>query len=447
MTEPIITVSGFRGIVGESLTPEMAIRYAAAFANGLPAGKILMSRDSRTTGAMLADAIRSGLCATGRSVIDAGIAATPTTGILVRETNAAGAIQISASHNPAEYNGFKLFSGEGRVLTANDGAKVSDRYHSGEIQWVGHREIGHVEFQNETLDAHQALILANVDVDRIRARRFKVLVDCNHGAAGPLAESLLEALGCDVTFIGREPNGLFRHRPEPTAENLRDVCKSAREGSIDVGFCPDPDGDRLALLDEEGRYIGEEYTLALSVDHVLRHRKGAIVTNTAASRMSQELARSYGVPFYRAPVGEANVVEQMRRHDAVFGGEGNGGPIDPRIGYVRDSFVGMATILDALASRGMKLSQWVTEIPRYEIRKQAISFDRDLLPSAVAQLIKQHDRAILNESAGYRFEWDDKWLLLHPSNTEPILRIIAEAKSSSEAEQLCDQTADLLKQL
>jgi phosphomannomutase len=393
---------------------------------------------------MLANALFSSLCATGREVIDAGIAATPTTGILVRQHNAAGGIQISASHNPPPYNGLKLFSRHGRILTAAAGELVSERYGAGEIVWASHDRIGSVMHGEDTISEHGALVLSTVDVERIRSERFKIFLDSNHSSSALLGRYLLEQLGCDLIHVGAEPDGRFSHAPEPTEENLREVCSQVSVAGVNACFFPDPDGDRLAVVDETGRYVGEEYTLALCVDHVLRRHPGTVVTNVATSRMTKDISQRYGVPFVLARVGEANVVEAMLAHNAVFGGEGNGGVIDPRVVYVRDSFVGMAQILDAMAAREMKLSQLVDSLPCYYIQKGKLALDRDKLPRAVEILKERFTDARLDESAGIRFNWDDKWLLLHPSNTEPIVRLIAETKSSDATQALCDEAAQAL---
>jgi phosphomannomutase len=445
MTEPIISVSGLRGVIGESLTPDLAMRFACAFAAEAPAGPIVLTRDGRTTGRMLADAIRGALCAVGRTVIDADIASTPTSGVLVRHYQAAGGIQISASHNPPQYNGLKLFSGDGRVLTARLGEQVLERFRTSNPAWVGYEKIGEVRTCDDPHGEHASLVLATVNAERIRQRRFRVLLDSNHGAGSLLGRRLLEDLNCQVTVLGGEPNGRFAHPPEPTAENLSNVCTRVTDVGAVVGFCQDPDADRLAVIDETGRYVGEEYTLALCLDHVLRQRKGAVVTNCSTSRMSEDLAAKYGVPFFRSPVGEANVVDVMLANSAVFGGEGNGGPIDPRVGYVRDSFVGMALILDAMATRGLTLSQLAAELPRYEIYKSKVTLDRDKIPAALDALRRQLADATPDRMDGLRLDWPDhKWLLVRPSNTEPIVRAIAEAKSLAEAKQLCDQAAEVL---
>ncbi len=311
MTEPIISVSGLRGVVGDTLTPEVAIRYAAAFAAVAPPGPIVLARDSRPSGRMLAGAINSGLEAVGRSTINAGIVATPTTGVLVRHLGAAGGIQITASHNPSPYNGLKLFSAEGRVIPADLGEQVLQQYRTGRPAWVAHDSLGTGELLIDTQSAHLALVLATVQPERIRKRRFRVLLDSNHGAGGPLGRRLLEELGCRVTILGEETDGQFAHTPEPTAENLAGVCSAVTAAGADIGFCQDPDADRLAVIDAAGRYIGEEYTVALCVEHVLRHARGPIVTNCSSSRMSQDLAERAGVPFFRSAVGEANVVDAM----------------------------------------------------------------------------------------------------------------------------------------
>ncbi len=350
MSEPIISVSGLRGIVGESLTPDVAIRYASAFAGQLGTGPIVVTRDGRATGAMLSAVLVGALAAVGRDVIDADVAATPTTGVLVRELGAAGGIQISASHNPAPYNGLKLFSSEGRVIPAEPGRQVMTRYQNDAPAWVTHEKLGTMRRADDTTGAHLARVLETVDVDRIRSRQFKVLLDSNHGAGSLLGRRLLAELGCQATLLGETPDGRFEHTPEPTAENLAGVLAAVTRHGCDIGFCQDPDADRLAVVDQTGRYIGEEYTLAICVEHRLRQQRGPIVTNCSTSRMAEDIAQRHDVPFYRSAVGEANVVDLMLEQGALLGGEGNGGVIDPRVVLVRDSFVGMAMLLDAMAS-------------------------------------------------------------------------------------------------
>lgn len=444
MPEPIISVSGLRGVVGESLTPLVAMHYVAAFAEVAPPGPFVLTRDGRATGAALADCIRGALLSAGRDMIDAGIAATPTTGVLVRQFAAAGGIQISASHNPPEYNGLKLFSNEGRVVPAELGEKVAALYRRGEPAWARHDTFGQSRPCGDPLRRHLDLVLATVDVERIRRRRFKVLLDSNHGAGSLLGAELLAALGCQVELLGGEPDGRFNHPPEPTAENLAEVAHQVQKSGVDIAFCQDPDADRLAIIDEKGRYIGEEYTLALCMKHVLSQRPGPVVTNCSTSRMTQDIAAEKGVPFFSSAVGEANVVDCMCARQAVLGGEGNGGVIDPRVGYVRDSFSGMALVLDALATRRLTVSQLTDELPRYEIVKTKISLPGAQDASRLAALEKHFGDARSSPLDGLRLDWPDKWLLVRASNTEPIVRAIAEAQTRAEAQRLCDEAAKVL---
>lgn len=443
-TELIISVSGLRGVVGDTLTPMVAIQYVTAFSAMMAPGAFVVTQDGRPSGRMLAEAVHAGLHAAGRTTIDAAVAATPTTGVLIRRFKAAGGIQISASHNPAEYNGLKLFSAEGRVIPQGPGQNVLARYRSGSVAWVPHDRLGAAEQCADSLAAHLEAVLATVDVARIRRRKFKVLLDSNQGAGSLLGRRLLEELGCRITLLGGEATGRFLHAAEPTAENLATVLPAVREAGAEVGFCQDPDADRLAVIDENGRYLGEEYTLAMCVDHVLRRRKGAIVANCASSRMAEDLAIKYGVPFFRSAVGEANVVDAMLAHDAVFGGEGNGGPIDPRVGLVRDSFVGMAQLLDAMAAREMRISQLAEELPRYEIVKTKIGLAPNKVAGALDAVARHFAGARSDRLDGLRLDWPGRWLLVRASNTEPIVRAIAEAKTSEEARQLCEEAARVI---
>ena len=442
--QPIISVSGLRGVIGETLSPQVASKYACALAAELEAGPIVITRDGRATGRMLADAIRSSLRAVGRDVIDADVAATPTTGILIRHMNAAGGIQISASHNPPEYNGMKLFGPEGRVVPGEIGERVLKRYQDPQVAWVSHAEIGEAEAHEDPHAEHLKRVLEIVNVDKIREKKFRVLLDSNHGAGGLLGNRLLKELGCEVVALGAEPTGLFAHTPEPTETNLADVSAEVRGKGVAVGFCQDPDADRLALIDENGAYVGEEYTVAICMDHMLRNAPGPVVTNCSTSRMSQDLAEKYGVPFFRSKVGEANVADVMIKNDAVFGGEGNGGPIDPRIGYVRDSFVGMVLVLNAMADREMKLSELAAEIPRYEIYKTKVTMPADSVAAALEKLEQHFTAAESNRMDGLRLDFPGKWLLVRASNTEPIVRLIAEAESMDAAKALCDEAATVV---
>ncbi|MEO1495842.1 MAG: phosphoglucosamine mutase [Planctomycetota bacterium] len=446
MSQPIISVSGLRGVIGETLTPEIASRYVAAFAAGLPEGTVLVTRDGRATGPMVADAVRAGIAAAGRDVLDAGVAATPTAGMLVQHEGCVGGVQISASHNPAEYNGLKLFGGDGRIIPGPAGQAVKDRYLGGEIDYAPHARLGGVRSLEDSTSEHLSRVAAVVDVERIRSKRFRVLLDSNHGSGCVLGRPLLEHLGCDVCLLGPTPDGQFAHPPEPTAENLSEVAHQATEGGYDAVFCQDPDADRLAIVDGDGRYIGEELTLALCVDHQLRRKPGPIVSNCSSSRVTRDLAEKYGAPFTQSAVGEANVVDAMLATDAVLGGEGAGGVIHPDVVLVRDSFLGMAMVLDAMAARGLPLAELADELPRYAIHKTKAKLDPDKLAATLDKLERRFDTADADRMDGLRLDWpqERKWLLVRASNTEPIVRLIAEAPEIDAAQAICREAAEVI---
>lgn len=446
MSELIISVSGLRGIVGETLTPDVAARFVAAYATKLPAGPIIVGRDGRRSGQMLSRAIIASLTACGRDCIDADVASTPTIGVLVGQRGAAGAVQISASHNPPPYNGIKLFGSTGRVLDAATGATIREAYFAGEAAWVSYEKIGKDTCESDPHQPHLDKVLATVDVAAIQAAKHRVLIDSNHGAGSLLGVRLLQELGCEVVAVGDTPDGAFEHEPEPTAENLSGIAARVRAEQCAVGFCQDPDADRLALVDAGGRYIGEEYTLALCVQRALtiKETTGSIVINGASSGMSERLAAAAGVQSYRSAVGEANVADMMIATGAAYGGEGNGGPIDPRVGYVRDSFVGMAQVLALMTSTGKSLGQLADALPKLHIHKSKADVSSDRLPALFDALVSQHPEAIAETGDGLRLAWPDKWLLVRGSNTEPIVRLIAEAETEAEAKSLCDSAAKLV---
>lgn len=446
MSELIISVSGLRGIVGETLTPDVASRFVAAFASQLPPGPIIVGRDGRSSGPMLRMAIIAALSACGRDCIDVDVASTPTIGVLVKTRGAAGAVQISASHNPPPYNGIKLFGAAGRVLDATTGAAIRDAYLAGTAAWCPFDEIGMVSQDADPHTPHLQKVLDTVDVLAIRAAGHRVLIDSNHGAGSLLGKKLLEALGCEVVAVGATPDGQFAHVPEPTADNLTGIADLVRQENCVVGFCQDPDADRLALIDADGRYIGEEYTLALCVQRALGEdaTRGPIVINGATSGMSERLAKAAGVPSFRSAVGEANVADLMIANGAAYGGEGNGGPIDPRVGYVRDSFVGMAQVLELMTSTGKSLGTLADELPKLHIHKDKATVSADKLPALFDALIAKFPEATAQTGDGLRLAWDDKWLLVRGSNTEPIVRFIAEAESSAEAIALCETASSAI---
>lgn len=444
--ELIVSVSGIRGIIGAGLSPAPALAFAQALGTFLGGGRMVLSRDSRPSGEMLRHAVLAGLTASGCEVHDLGIAPTPTCGLAVRRLGAAGAVQITASHNPAPWNGLKLFGSDGAVLSAAKGREIKQIFDAGRFLCVGHERLGQVRSCGEAGNWHRERVLELVDVPRIRARNFRTLLDANGGAGGLLGEALLGALQRSAPVVlGAAPDGQFTHPPEPLAENLRDVLPQVSAAKADGGFVLDPDADRLAIIDETGRYIGEELTLALAVLRRLRQERGPVVINMSTSRVVEDIARQFGVPCHRSAVGEANVVEEMRTRGATIGGEGNGGVIDPRVGWVRDPFIGMALVLDLLAETGQSLGALVRGLPSYTIVKDKYEISRERLPQLGAALQARWPEARANTLDGLRLDWPDRWVHVRPSNTEPIVRVIAEAPHAAEAAQLCREVGVLLQ--
>jgi phosphomannomutase len=440
----IVSVSGIRGIVGQGLTPEVTVAFASALASYLEGGRVVLGRDSRPSGVMLRHAVLAGVLSAGCEVQDLAVAATPTCGLAIRRLQAAGGVQITASHNPAEWNGLKLFGPDGAVLNAAEGANVKAIFDSGSFRRVSWDQLGYVAHCPHAETWHRERVLQLVDVTRIRARGFRVFLDGNGGAGGPLGQKLLEALQCRPVTHACDADGHFVHPPEPLAENLTAVLPLVRQAGADLGFVLDPDSDRLAIIDENGRYIGEELTLALAVRFRLGQEPGPVVINMSTSRLVEDIAAKNGVPCHRSAVGEANVTEKMREVGAVIGGEGNGGVIDPRVGYVRDPFIGMGLILNLLADTGKKLSELVAELPAYHIVKDKYAIDRGRLAALNAALEKRWPDARPNRLDGLRLDWPDRWVHVRPSNTEPIIRVIAEAPRREDAQRLCKEVGALL---
>ena len=446
----IVSVSGLRGVVGGSLTPEVAVRYAKAFADTLPAGPIVIGRDGRTSGPMLAAALTDHLIRAGRDVIDCGIAATPTVGIVVRREHAAGGIQISASHNPASYNGLKLFSGAGRVLPAAAGSEVLAEFQALSRQAPVAGDMPPTRGSVRTIDggpAHVALVLATVDKAAIRRCRPRVWLDAGHGAGSCVARPLLEQLGCEVVIVGEVPDGLFEHAPEPTADNLSGMLPQIVQQHADIGFFQDPDADRLAIATAAGSYIGEEATLALAVEAVLAKTPGPIVVNCSTSGMAALIAARHGMPCHGSAVGEANVVDAMLAHHAVLGGEGNGGVIDPRVGLVRDSFVAMALVLERMC-RGngiTSIESLAGALPHLVMKKTKVDLSPETRGAALAAALQRIEQAFPAARAsrldGLRLDWNGGWLLVRASNTEPIVRIVAEAGDAATVDEAIARAA------
>lgn len=447
----IVSVSGIRGIVGSSLTPDVALRFAQALGSETNGGAILLSRDGRPSGGMLGQAVSAGLLSVGCRVMDLGIQPTPTVGVAVTHFHAAGAIQISASHNPAPYNGLKLFGPDGAVLSPAEGKKVVARFQQNAFSLQDALHTG------QYTSAEQLGFTGQPHLDRIleaetpggqtnaNSKPLRVLVDVNHGAGGTMAQKVLAAYGVEPILIDAEPTGLFSHEAEPTAAHLQSFASRIVKQGAEVGFALDPDADRLAIIDEKGRYIGEELTLALVLAYRLQQGQGPVVINMSTSRVNEIIAQAHDCRCLRSAVGEANVVAAMREHEALIGGEGNGGVIDPRVGWVRDPFIAMAIILKHLQATGQPLSAWVDALPALVIVKDKYPLDRARLPELYEQVMEEFGGWSVDRQDGLRLDGPNGWLHLRPSNTEPIVRVIAESTAAAEAKQLCTRVEQIIK--
>lgn len=444
MAERILSISGLRGVIGDGLDPEYVTRFAASLGTLVNGGTVVLSRDGRSTGEMLRHAVVSGLTATGCRVLDLGIASTPTCGVMVTALKAAGGLQLTASHNPIEWNGLKPFSPRGSVFDKDLGERLLQII-NGSPAYRPWSQLGTTEVVKDSTSEHQRRVFKLVDVAAIRGKKFKVVLDCNRGSGSVLGPELLRELGCEVIVMGGVADGKFEHPAEPLKENLVSLMEAVTKNQADVGFAQDPDADRLAIVDNTGRYIGEELTLALAVDHVLSRQKGAVVVNGSTSRVTADLAAKYGCQFHRSHVGEANVVSKMIEVNALIGGEGNGGVIEPQVGYVRDSFVSMAYVLDGLVTRKSKLSDWVDTLPKYTIVKDKLHCPRDRVDRACAALRAAYSTSTPTEGDGLRLDWPDRWVQVRASNTEPIIRVIAEAPDDAKAKALCAEAVELAK--
>ncbi len=458
----MISVSGMRGIVGKDLTPELVARHAAAlgaWARARGADTVVLGRDARTSGAMFARAATAGLMSVGADVIDLGIVPTPTVQLAVEHHHAGAGLILTASHNPIEWNALKFVGPDGIFLGAEAGGDVRQLAEAGPAR-TGWDEIGSVTEDGEAIARHLAAILAlpEVDVPLIRKRRFTVALDCVRGAGGTVIPTLLEQLGARVIGINLETDGRFPREPEPIPENLGQLAELVRGSGADVGLAVDPDVDRLAIVDETGTPIGEDYTLAFAVRAVLGEggaatpsrsappgpaRRPVVVANLSTSLVVEDAARQSGARFVRAPVGEANVAQAIQAEGAVIGGEGNGGVILPALHIGRDAPLGVALILQHLARTGQRPSEVVAGAPRYRIVKSKSPRGANL-ESLYAALRRHFDAAEADSRDGLRLAWPDRWVHVRPSGTEPIVRYIAEAPTEAMARNLIDTCRSLV---
>ncbi|MEX2157673.1 MAG: phosphoglucosamine mutase [Gemmatimonadales bacterium] len=456
----MVSVSGVRGLVGTDLTPEVVARWAAAFGvwagdGKRPSGRravrpsVVVGRDARTSGPMFASAAQAGLMSVGCRVIDVGLVPTPTVQLAVEHHRAAGGIIVTASHNPIEWNALKFVGPDGIFLDEGSGTRVRELAAGHSLQRANYNAIGGLETDSDAIHRHLAAVLAlpGVDVRAIRRRRFRVALDTVRGAGGAVMPELLERLGCRVAAINLETDGLFPRPPEPIPEHLKALGRLVRRHKADVGIAVDPDVDRLAIVDERGRAIGEDYTLAFAIRAVLgrpagRTARRPVVCNLSTSLVVEDAAREFGTRVVRAPVGEAHVARKILKLGAAIGGEGNGGVMYSALHVGRDAPLA-ATLVLALLARdpgggGATVSELVERAPRYTIVKAKVPRGPRLEP-VYAGLRRRFPDAAVDTQDGLRLAWPDRWLHVRPSGTEPIIRLIAEAPSGAEAERLIEE--------
>jgi phosphomannomutase len=461
----MISVSGMRGIVGKDLTPELVARHAAAlgaWARSAGRPRVVLGRDARTSGPMFARAAAAGLMSVGVEVIDVGVVPTPTVQLAVEHHHAGAGLILTASHNPIEWNALKFVGPDGIFLDGPAGERVRQLASAGPER-VGWESVGSYCLDDAAIARHldRVLALPMIDVTAIRSRRFHIALDCVRGAGGTTMPLLLERLGCRVSAINLETDGRFPRAPEPLPENLGDLGRLVRESGAQIGFAVDPDVDRLALVDERGEAIGEDYTLAFAVRAVLGigqqgrraelpgaqppspRVKPVVVANLSTSLVVEDAATDSGARFIRAPVGEANVARVIRDEAAVIGGEGNGGVILPSLHIGRDAPVGVALILHLLAHSGQSVSALVASAPTYRIVKAKAPRGKDLAP-VYKKLQERFPDAVSETSDGLRLAWRDRWVHVRPSGTEPIIRFIAEGPTKNDAEALVTACRELM---
>jgi len=442
----IISVSGMRGIVGENLTDSIASDYGRAFGTFLKESctekkkelSVSIGRDSRPSGKQLLSAVAQGLCSVGINVIDLGIATTPSVGIMLRKLECAGGVVITASHNPGQYNGIKLLLGNGVAPPINAANQIRQYFFDKHFNLADSSDFGKITSSEQTNITHINKVLAIIDRDTIAEKNFKVILDSVNGAGGRITKMLLAELGCEVFAINDEPTGLFAHAPEPIAENLKGLCEIVTTEGADIGFAQDPDADRLAIVDENGNYLGEEYSLAFSAKYIFSKKTGKAATNLSTSRMIDDIAEKAGGQVIRTAVGEAHVASAMFEHDCIIGGEGNGGVIDLRVGPIRDSLVGIALVLQLMAETEKTTSQLADEVGGYYMNKDKFTADASQAKQIFNSAKEAFAEANLDTTDGYRFDFNDGWLHLRASNTEPVIRIIVEARDQRTTQKYVD---------
>jgi len=455
----IKSISGIRGTIGgkpsQGLTPIDVVKFTAAYGTLMLAekkgNKIVVGRDGRISGAMVRSLVTATLQGLGFEVIDLGLSTTPTVEMAVTMAKAAGGIILTASHNPKEWNALKLLNHEGEFIDAEIGAQVLELAESGNIDFADINKLGTITEDETFMQKHIDAILAHpmVDAEAIRAKGYKVIVDAVNSTGATFVPAILKALGVEnITVLNKEVNGKFAHNPEPLPENLRELCNEVSKKNADLGIAVDPDVDRLCFVCEDGTPFGEEYTLVAVADYILSQKKGNTVSNLSSTRALRDVTEKHGGEYFGSAVGEVNVVKKMKEVDAIIGGEGNGGIIDPQLHYGRDALVGIALFLTHLAKSGKGIGALRRTYPDYFISKNKIELSEDIDVQMIFEKIqKKYKKQPINTEDGLKIEFDKDWVHLRTSNTEPIIRIYSESNSETTANNIAKRIMADIKEM
>lgn len=449
MSTLMASISGVRGIVGDGLDPETIIKYTSAYAELIGKGKVVVGRDARITGEMVLSLVTGTLLAKGMDVIEIGICPTPTVQYTVKTLKAKGGIAITASHNPNQWNALKMLNHTGQFLFPDEYIVLQSLLNNSDNKYENWNSIGKLTHTDEGLKRHvkDVLELKLINQKEIKKKKFKVLADCVNGAGVYIIPDFLKEFGCEVIELNCERTGIFPRLPEPIPENLTRTMEAVKESKADLGVVVDPDVDRLVLITNEGKPFGEENTITQAVKFILSKEKGNVVVNLSTTRAVDDVAKAEGQKVFRSPVGEANVVKRMKEVNAVIGGEGSGGVIYPALHYGRDALVGIAITLQHLLEFGGTLAELKAALPDYSIAKKKIDLVNVNPDEVIKILTKKYSKENINTEDGLRIDFSDHWVHLRKSNTEPIIRIITEAKSISLAEELSDNYFNEIKKM
>lgn len=441
MKQPIISISGIRGVLGDSLTPDNIIKFTSAFAKYIGPKRIVIGHDGRLHGDIVEKIIESALLMNSCEVINLGMAPTPSVTLAVKVLKADGGIAVTASHNPQEWNGMKFINNKGLFLNAQENKDFFGCMEVTQKKVYSWKDIKQIEYYPSFFDFHinKVLNIKSVDIKKIKKRRFKVLVDCVNSSGSVIVPELLKRLGCKVIKHDCDGTGIFTRKPEPVPENLSRSMKAVKKSGADIGIIVDPDADRLVLLTEKGKPFGEENTIVTVIKHILKNakqNKRIAAVNLSTSRAVDDVIEELGGQLFKSPVGEINVIGKMKAHNAIVGGEGSGGVILPEVHYGRDSLVGIAVILSELAEFNGTVSQYKKTLPQYVISKNKIDVNKISADKIIEYIKGKYAAFNINEEDGLRVDFEDSWINFRKSNTEPIIRIISEAKTKEKAEAL-----------